>query len=222
MNPNAEDEKAARAARDVRSEARSEHVGDSAGERVEVSYRAAIRRDRPIATGSERAESRAGGVTPEYVADVRGMVAGIEERRQVEALEGQAERLGEAAQDIVNGARQLEQTAAGVNRLDAQLEREAGRLSEISLSQRKSDDFQLAVRAFSEGLSKQEVIALLAKDSLEAQRRYREQGSTLAYYYIEEIATVAQRASQQQLQAIEKAQLLKKTKLRSRDTEMDL
>ena len=129
VNPNAENEKAARAARDVRSEARAEHVGDSAGERVEVSYRAAVRRDRAVAARSERAESRAGGLTPEYVADVRGVVAGIEERRQVEELERQAERLGEAAQGIVNGAGQLEQAAAGVNRLNEQLEREAGRLS---------------------------------------------------------------------------------------------
>ena len=128
VNPNAEDEKATRAARDVRSEARAEHVGDRAGERVEVSYRAAVRRDRAAAARSERAESRAGGLAPEYVADVAGVVAGIEERRQVEELEGQAERLGEAAQGIVNGAGQLEQTAAGVNRLHEQLEREAGRL----------------------------------------------------------------------------------------------
>ena len=48
VNPNAENEKAARAARDVRSEARAEHVGDSAGERVEVSHRAAVRRDRQL------------------------------------------------------------------------------------------------------------------------------------------------------------------------------
>ena len=129
VNPNAKDEKAARAARDVRSEARAEHVGDSAGERVEVSYRAAVRRDRSATARSERAESRAGGITPEYVADVISVVAGIEERRQAEELEGQAERLGEAAQDIVNGAGQLEQAAAGVTRLNEQLEREAGRLS---------------------------------------------------------------------------------------------
>ena len=128
VNPNAENEKAARAARDVRSEARAEHVGDSAGECVEVSYRAAVRRDRSVAARSERAESRAGGLTPEYVADVRGLVAGIEERRQVEELDRQAERIGEAAQGIVDGAGQLEQAAAGVNRLNEQLEREAGRL----------------------------------------------------------------------------------------------
>ena len=132
VNPNAEDEKAARAARDVRSEARAEHVGDSAGERVEISHRAAVRRDRAATSRSERAASRAGGVAPEYVADVRGVVAGIEERRQAEELEGQGERLGEAAQGIVNGVGQLEQTAAGVNRLHEQLEREAGRLSRES------------------------------------------------------------------------------------------
>ena len=105
------------------------HVGDSAGERVEVSYRAAVRRDRAVAAGSERAESRAGELTPEYVADVISVVAGIEERRQAEALERQAERLGEAAEGIVDGAGQLEQATAAVTRLDAQLEREARRLS---------------------------------------------------------------------------------------------
>ena len=129
VNPNAKDEKAARAARDVRSEARAEHVGNRAGERVEVSHRAAVRRDRAVTAGRERAESRAGGVAPEYVTDVISVVAGIEERRQVEELERQAERIGEAAEGIVNGTRQLEQAAAGVNRLHEQLEREAGRLS---------------------------------------------------------------------------------------------
>ena len=129
VNPNAENEKAARAARDVRSEARAEHVGDSAGECVEVSHRAAVRRDRAIAAGSKRAKGRAGEVAPEYVTDVRGVVAGIEERRQAEELDWQAERIGEAAQGIINGAGQLEQAAAGVNRLHEQLEREAGRLS---------------------------------------------------------------------------------------------
>ena len=134
VNPNAEDEKAARAARDVRSEARAEHVGDSAGERVEVSHRAAVRRDRSVAARGERAASRAGGLTPEYVADVRGVVAGIEERRQAEELERQAERIGEAVEDIIDGARQLEQTAAAVNRLHEQLEQQTERLSKKTSS----------------------------------------------------------------------------------------
>ena len=132
VNPNAEDEKAARAARDVRSEARAEHVGDCAGERVEVSYRAAVRRDRATAAGSERAESRAGELAPEYVADVISVVTGIEERHQAEELERQSERIGEADEGIVSGAQQLEQTAAAVNRLNEQLEREARRLSRES------------------------------------------------------------------------------------------
>ena len=129
VKPDAETEKAARAARNVRGADQSEYIGDCAGERVEVSYRAAVRRDRSATSRSERAASRAGGLAPEYVTDVIGVVAGIEERRQVEELDRQAERLGEAAQGIIDGAGQLEQTAAGVNRLNDQLEREAGRLS---------------------------------------------------------------------------------------------
>ena len=44
-------------------------------------------------------------------------------------LERQAERIGEAAEGIISGAGQLEQAAAAANRLNEQLEREAGRLS---------------------------------------------------------------------------------------------
>ena len=68
-------------------------------------------------------------LAPEYVTDVRGVVAGIEERRRAAELEGQAERIGEATEGIIDGARQLEQTAAAVARLDGQLEQQAERLS---------------------------------------------------------------------------------------------
>ena len=56
------------------------------------------------------------------------MVAGIAERRRAAELEQQAERVGEAAEGIIDGARQLEQTAAAVAGLDGQLERKAQRL----------------------------------------------------------------------------------------------
>ena len=132
VNPNAKNEKAADPARDVRSADQSEYLGDSAGERVAVCHRAAVRRDSAATAGGEPATERASGLTPEYVSDVRCVVAGIEERRRAAELEKQAERLGEAAEGIVSGARQLELTAAAVTRLDGQLEREAGRLSRTS------------------------------------------------------------------------------------------
>ena len=132
VNPDAQSQKAAESARDVRGADQSEYVGDSAGECVAVGHRAAVRRDQAIEAGGERAASRASGVSSEYVSDVRGVVAGIEERVRTEELEGQAERVGAAAQDIIDGAGQLEQTAAAVDRLDGQLEQQAGRLSRTS------------------------------------------------------------------------------------------
>ena len=59
-------------------------------------------------------------------------------------------------------------------------------------------DFQIATKAFSDGLSKQQVISLLAKNSPKAQKLYRDQGSTPAYHYVEMVAKAAQRASQHQ------------------------
>ena len=131
VNPDAENEKTARTAREVRGTDQSEYVGDCAGESVEVSHRAAVRRDRSAKAGSVRAESGAESLSPEYVEHVRGVVTGIEERRRTAELEGQAERIGEAAEGIISGAGQLERTAAAVDRLDDQLEREAGRVSRI-------------------------------------------------------------------------------------------
>ncbi|MEL6856588.1 MAG: helicase C-terminal domain-containing protein, partial [Cyanobacteria bacterium J06607_13] len=128
VNPNAQNPKAADSARDVRSADQSEYVGDCAGERVAVSHRAAVRRDSRIETGSEPDEERASGLTPEYVANVRGVVAGIEEYLEAQELEGQAERIGEAAEIIVSGAGQLEVAAAAVARLDREVERKAQRL----------------------------------------------------------------------------------------------
>ena len=128
VNPDAQNEKTARTAREVRGADQSEYLGDGAGERVAVSYRAAVRGDRAAQSRSEPAEERAGGVTPEYVSDVRGVVAGIAERHRIEALERQAERIGEAAEDIISGARQLELTTEAVARLDREVERQAQRL----------------------------------------------------------------------------------------------
>ena len=59
-------------------------------------------------------------------------------------------------------------------------------------------DFQIATKAFSDGLSKKQVISLLAKNSPKAHKLYRDQGSTPAYHYVEMVAKAAQRASQHQ------------------------
>ena len=128
VNPHAESQKAAHATRDVRSTDQSEYVGDCVGERVAISHRAAVRRDPGIEAGSEPAAQRAGGITAEYVRDVRGVVSGIEERHQAAEQERQAERIGETADAIVNGARHLELTAAALARLDREAERKAQRL----------------------------------------------------------------------------------------------
>ncbi|MEO0771322.1 MAG: hypothetical protein AAFY72_18200, partial [Cyanobacteria bacterium J06649_4] len=81
-----------------------------------------------IEAGSEPATSRAEGITPEYVSDVRGVVSGIEEYIEAQELEGQAERVGEAAEVIVSGAGRLELTAAALAGLDREVERKATRL----------------------------------------------------------------------------------------------
>ena len=129
VNPDAQNEKAADSARDVRSADQSEYLGDRVGKRVAVGHRAAVRRDRAAQSRSEPVEGRTSGLAPEYVTDVRGVVSGIEERRRAAELEGQAERIGEAAEGIIDGARQLEQTAKAVARIDGQLEQQAERLS---------------------------------------------------------------------------------------------
>ena len=134
VNPDAQNEKAADPTRDLRGADQSEYLGDRAGERIAVSHRAAVRRDWAATAGSESAQSRASGLPPEYVANVRGVVAGIEERRRTAELERQAERLGAAAQGLIDGARQLELTAAGVARLYKRLEQQAERLSDVTES----------------------------------------------------------------------------------------
>ncbi|MEL7332350.1 MAG: hypothetical protein AAFN12_08870, partial [Cyanobacteria bacterium J06560_2] len=111
VNPDAQSQKAAESARDVRGADQSEYVGDCAGECVALGHRAAVRRDPRVEARSEPAANRAEGVTAEHVSDVRAVVAGIEERRQAAELEEQAERVGEAADAIVSGAGQLELTA---------------------------------------------------------------------------------------------------------------
>ena len=139
VNPDAQNPKAADPARDVRSADQSEYVGDRAGERIAIGHRAAVRRDPGVEAGSEPAAARAGGVTPEYVADVRGVVSGIEERYQAEELERQAERLGEAAEAIVSGAEQLEHTAAVLAGLDREIERKAQRLKQRRLQSERTN-----------------------------------------------------------------------------------
>ena len=127
VTPDAQSEKAAADTREVRGADQSEYLGDRAGERVAVGHRAAVRGDSAAQSRSEPATERAGRVTPEYVSDVRGVVAGIEERRQAAELEGQAKRLGEAADAIVSGAGQLELTAGAVDRLNGAFEQKAER-----------------------------------------------------------------------------------------------
>ena len=134
VNPDAQNPKTAGTARDVRGADQSEYVGDRAGECIAVSHRAAVRRDRSATAGSERAESRAASLTPEYVADVRGVVTRIAERHRAAELERQAERIGAAAQGLIDGARQLEQTSTAVARLDKQLEQKAKGLSGVTES----------------------------------------------------------------------------------------
>ena len=74
---------------------------------------------------SAEADLGTGGVTAEYVEDVRRVGAGVEERRRTEELSRQVVRIGEAAQDIVGGAEQLALTTAAAHRLHERLERQA-------------------------------------------------------------------------------------------------
>ena len=134
VNPDAQNQKAADPARDVRGADQSEYLGDSAGERVAVGHRAAVRRDSAATAGSEPVENRAASLTPQYVADVRCVVAGITERLSIEGLRRQAERIGKAAQGVIYGARQLELTAAAVARLNERLKQKAERLSDVTES----------------------------------------------------------------------------------------
>jgi conjugative relaxase-like TrwC/TraI family protein len=140
VNPNAKNEKAARTARELRGADQSEYLGDRAGERLALSHRAVVRRDRAVAARSEPVESRASSLPPQYVSDVRGVVTRIKERLRIESLRREAVRIGEAAEAIIGGARQLAATSATVARLDEQLEQKAERLNGVteSIGQRPS------------------------------------------------------------------------------------
>ena len=127
VNPDAQSQKTANPARDVRGADQSEYLGDLVGECVALGHRAAVRRDSRVEAGSEPAESRAEGITPEYVSDVRSVVTGIEEYLEAQEQEQQAERLGETAEAIVSGAGQLELTAGALARLNGALEQKAKR-----------------------------------------------------------------------------------------------
>ena len=76
-------------------------------------------------SASAEADIGAGGVTAGYVEAVRRVVAGIEERLRTEERFQQVVRIGEAAQSIISGARQLALATAAADRLDGQLERKA-------------------------------------------------------------------------------------------------
>ena len=56
-------------------------------------------------------------------------------------------------------------------------------------------DLLIAKRAIANGLSKKQAIALLAKNSPKAQKLYRNEGSTPAYYYVEKVVKAAQQQS---------------------------
>ena len=58
----------------------------------------------------------------------------------------------------------------------------------------KQYDFQIAKKAFADGLSKKQVISLLAKHSPKARKLYHDEGSTHAYHYVEMVARAAQKA----------------------------
>ena len=158
VNPDAQNSKTTDSARDLRSTDQSEYVGDCAGECVAVSYRTTVRRDPRVEIRSEPAAQREAGVTPEYVADVRGVVAGIEQRHQAEKQERQAERLGEATDAIVSGAEQLELTAAALAGLDREVERKAQRLK-----QRRQLSERTTVGGVAEAVFKTVDPALLAR-----------------------------------------------------------
>lgn len=141
VTPDAQSEKAAADTREVRGADQSEYLGDRVGECVALSHRTAVRRDSAAEAGSEPVESRAASLSPQYVADVRGVVARIAERHRIEELKRQAVRIREAAQGFIDGARQLELTAKAVAGLDGQLEQKAERLSDVTksaVSQRQS------------------------------------------------------------------------------------
>lgn len=63
VNPHVQNEKTTRPARDIRGEDQSKHVGDLAGERVEVSYEAAIRRDQSAAQRGQPIERTAASLS---------------------------------------------------------------------------------------------------------------------------------------------------------------
>ncbi|MEM9944895.1 MAG: AAA family ATPase, partial [Cyanobacteria bacterium P01_D01_bin.36] len=158
VNPHAQNKKAADPARELRSADQSEHLGDRAGECVAVGHRATARRDPSVEAGGEPAAQRASGFTAEYVSDVRGVVTGIEECHQAQEQERQAERVGEAADAIISGARQLELTAAALARLDREAERKAKRLK-----QRRQLPEQTTVSGVAEAVFKNVDPELLAR-----------------------------------------------------------
>ncbi|MEM6867564.1 MAG: MobF family relaxase [Cyanobacteria bacterium P01_C01_bin.121] len=139
ISPHAESQKAVEPTRELRGADQSEYIGDSTGERIAISHRAAVRRDPRIEAGSEPAAERTIGVTAEYVSDVRAVVAGIEERHQAEELAGRAERLGEAVEALVPVVEQLELTAAALAGLADQVERKAQRLKKRRLSPERTE-----------------------------------------------------------------------------------
>ena len=95
-------------------------------------------------------------------------------------------------------------TALNVAKAKSRLEKPVRKLTRwqrysaaIDTLPERQRDFQIATKAFSDGLSKKQVISLLAQNSPKAQKLYRDQGSTPAYHYVEMVAKAAQRASQQ-------------------------
>ena len=130
VNPDAENQKTAGTARDA-TRCRSIRIPWRSRWRVRCSSATAPLYEEIAQLRQEVSELRA-----EQQASHRSMsqMLGVwsqELRNAAESkpLERQAERIGEAAQGIIDGARQLEHTAAAVARLDGQLEQKAERLS---------------------------------------------------------------------------------------------
>ena len=128
--PDAQNPKAARTARDLHGRDQSEQLGADIGTSVAVGHCATVRRDSRAERRSEPAQSRTSQLTSDYVEHVRSVVAGIEQRHRAAELEGQAERIREAATAFVDSAEQLEQATAAVERLDLQFERQAEQLGQ--------------------------------------------------------------------------------------------
>ena len=68
----------------------------------------------------------------------------------------------------------------------------------ITASDAKTRDYQTVRNALADGMSKEAVISMMAKNSTTAQSLYKEQGSSPAYSYVKEIVSAAVRKTQEE------------------------